>query len=925
MKKKLYFLTLLFCYGVSAQTPKLVSDLIGNAYRPNKPMINVNGIIYFRANDGVYGEELWKTDGTSAGTVMIKDIYPSSNGSRLNYFANIGNTVYFAASDPVNGNELWKTSGTTASTVLVKNIVPNSDGSFPRELKNFNSTLYFSANSGELWKSDGTEAGTVLIKVFPVNNTIQSIIPGINTLFFTVDTPSGAQQLWKTNGTEGGTIILREFVSSTYAHITFNNELYFAADDGISGSELWKSDGTIANTKLVKDINEGPFGSGPGYLTVFNGFIYFSVYGNIYKSNGTEAGTTPVSSLDGYYLTNVNGALYFVDFENEYTVYKYNGTTFTLLRNFARYDNASPYITFFGLADGSVFFTAKEQEHGDELWKTDGTPAGTVITQDLRPGIQGSFPGNFIIDDGSIIYFLANDDNTGFEIWKKAGNANMTLVKDVEPNNFDGNPYNLAKLNNFLFFGATDQYSTHLFAVNNNNSSSYAQSLPGKNPSDFLAFNNLMYFSGEYFNGRELLMSDGVNSTQIKDIYTGTGGGGIQNSSNPTELTAVGSSFYFAATNLGDRELWKSNGTDVGTVLVKNINATGNSSPNHLIEFNGNLYFFANAGSATNLYESDGTSVGTVAIGPSNYTVDPINGEIARTSTKLYVQAFSSTSGEELFYLAGSTLTLLKDINAGSSGGTPLSSNPSNFTPVSDRLYFTADDGINGTELWKTDGTLATTTIVKDIKPGNSSPNINNLIKFNTNLFFSADDGINGQELWKSDGTPQGTLMIKDIVEGNGSSNPKNFCVVGNTLYFSAYHPRLGTELWKTDGTAGGTVLVYNLNDENDSELNDANPTQLINMNGTLYFAADNGLNGNELFNYKPCPLTGSFNQYTFAPSYTYHAVQTIEAYHKITQGRTLNYFAGNSVLLTPGFSVSANDAVSTRNNVFRAEARGCN
>src|SRR5262245_62031164 len=91
------------------------------------PMVNVNGTLFFAADDGVNGQELWKSDGTAAGTIMVKDIRPGANGSFPENLTAVGNTLFFAADDGVNGTELWKSDGTAAGTILVKDINPGSD------------------------------------------------------------------------------------------------------------------------------------------------------------------------------------------------------------------------------------------------------------------------------------------------------------------------------------------------------------------------------------------------------------------------------------------------------------------------------------------------------------------------------------------------------------------------------------------------------------------------------------------------------------------------------------------------------------------------------------------------------------------------------------------------------------------------------
>jgi len=168
-----------------------------------------NGALYFSADDGT-GRGLWKTDGTDAGTVRVKDIRVFSE------FTVFNGALYFSVDDGTSGFELWKSDGTGAGTVRVKDIDPSGG-----EFTVFNGALYFGADDGtsgfELWKSDGTGAGTVRVK---------DINPGAG-------------------------------YSYPFMFTVFNGALYFSADDGTSSIELWKTNGTDAGTVRVKDINPG--------------------------------------------------------------------------------------------------------------------------------------------------------------------------------------------------------------------------------------------------------------------------------------------------------------------------------------------------------------------------------------------------------------------------------------------------------------------------------------------------------------------------------------------------------------------------------------------------------------------------------------------------------------------------------------------
>ena len=109
---------------------------------------------------------------------------------------------------------------------------------------------------------------------------------------------------------------------------------------------------------------------------------------------------------------------------------------------------------------------------------------------------------------------------------------------------------------------------------------------------------------------------------------------------------------------------------------------------------------------------------------------------------------------------------MVKDINPISSveGIASYLYGPYGFTVFNDALYFNGNDGVNGTELWKTDGTPEGTIMVRDINPTNDTySRPGNYTVFNNTLYFQADDGVNGAELWKTNGTEASTVLVKDI------------------------------------------------------------------------------------------------------------------------------------------------------------------
>jgi ELWxxDGT repeat protein len=283
------------------------------------------GKLFFSADDGTSGVELWVSDGTAAGTVRVKDIHPGSSSSAPMELTALGTTLFFTADDGAAGRELWKSDGTEAGTVRVKDIYPGPVSSHCLVLTSVGGKLFFQAFTAlgaELWKSDGTEAGTTLVKdIHPAGNSNPAQFVAVGaTLFFTADDGTTGRELWRSDGTPGGTALVADINPGGSAFVTSDlpvqvgGSLFFVADDGAAGGELWKSDGTGPGTTLVKDIFPGPTGSEVAELTNLNGIAFFRARNSefdreLWRSDGRPEGTYLVQDVnlgpyasDPYYL-----------------------------------------------------------------------------------------------------------------------------------------------------------------------------------------------------------------------------------------------------------------------------------------------------------------------------------------------------------------------------------------------------------------------------------------------------------------------------------------------------------------------------------------------------------------------------------------------------------------------------------------------
>ncbi len=868
--------------GTNANTVMVANLRAGSSSSSPSNLKNVNGTLFFQANDGIGGNELWRSNGTAAGTFMVRNIADtpgSSDSSSPAYPAIMDGFMYFRANDGTTGAELWKSDGTDAGTMPVKDIWPGGSGSAPAYLTNVNGTLYFQAEDGvndiQLWKSDGTGPGTVMVKeINPSGDSSPTNLLNMNgVLFFSADDGANGRELWTSDGTNDGTFMVADINpagSSSPGNLTvFNNTLFFSANDGANGVELWSSDGTPGGTVMVKDIH--PAGSSsPAYLTVMNGMLYFqatnaAIGAELWKSDGTDAGTTYIDIRSGAnsstpaYLTVMNNMLYFQALVATTTgteLYRSDGSSVALVSNINTASSGSSSPANLTVMNNRLYFQANDGINGVELWQSDGAgpPLGsTTLLKNINPGVYSSSPQSFINLNGTL-FFLATDGMSGTELWKTDGTpAGTTLVKEIFTGAASSSIAYMTNFNDTLFFAATDlAYGAELWTSDGSASGTALVKDINANPtmsSSSITLpkvaNGMMFFqANDGATGAELWRTDGTpgGTMLLKDIYPGV------TSSTPDQMGVLNGIVYFRASDAANgQELWRSDGTPAGTVLVRNIRAgASSSSPAYMTGMNGKLYFRANEGTyGYELWMSTG-EVGNATrlkdINPGANASNPAY--LANINGTLYFQANDGVNGLELWKSDGLTdagTVMVANINPGNA-----SSSPNNFTEAGGLVYFTATDGVNGVELWKSDGTAAGTVMAKDINASAgaaSSPA--NLTNVNGVLFFTATDGINGVELWKSDPVTGVTEIVKDINTAAGAnSSPATLTNVNGLLYFRANDGIHGNELWRSDGTEAGTVMVADLYPGNVG----ANPTNLCAANGVLYFNANDGTTGFDIW-----------------------------------------------------------------------------
>ena len=277
------------------------------------------------------------------------------------------------------------------------------------------------------------------------------------------------------------------------------------------------------------------------------------------------------------------------------------------------------------------------------------------------------------------------------------------------------------------------------------------------------------------------------------------------------------------------------------------------SSPAQMVEYNGKLYFTAtDSAHGGELWVTEGTYATTHLVkdiyqgtGYSNIQ------DFAVSGNKLFFFAIDYTHGYELWVSDGTTAgtNLVKDIRQGAMGSYDYNALGFKITPMGNKVYFSADDSVHGSELWVSDGTDSGTYMVKDLYPGSngSYPEsgyfFTKSIIFQNKLYFSAYDDTHGRELWVSDGTDTGTYLLSDVSPGPTSSSPSNIFLLDSTLLFFAFDSILGFELWRSDGAGLGTYLIRAMQ-PTPPAINYYYSSGFTYYRGKAYWGGDDGVHG---------------------------------------------------------------------------------
>lgn len=843
----------------------------------------------------------------------------------------LNDVLLFTAATQTTSREIWVTDGSAAGAVLLKDLAPGPyDGiknSFIEASVKLDGNLYFAANdlnTGEIWKTDGTSAGTERVTDF-LNHDIETLTRVGNQIFFFIDRDDH-WQLWKSDGTATGTVVVKDDFSRELAlsyQTSVNGKFIFAMHIlGSDRSTLWESDGTEVGTSALTGelVALGP-DWGFHELTHFvqyNQELYWvcesdSVFGvaqnvGIMKTDGTLQGTVPVTSLfsnrvdydmDFGDVVEVDGRLYFSFFEKQYgamTIWETDGTfngtkaiydvrtnQYFMPSNLLEKDNKLIF-TGFNSPSGSALLsfsppssdlvTIKElarsiaiparvsdenvcwlrdvnasqimvsipqldpQSQGRKVWFSDLTSSGTVQNT--------AFDGvSFFTPFKGNMYFPQLAELVDWELWR----ADLQDLQPALYQNINTSGYGMyrspkviyAQKNNVYFPHEEIPFAGEVWKYNRVNGktqkieeafedavSTYIDFSPGKS----IAFNEDIFFvARDRIHGYELWKTDGLDVDIMPELVP-------ENlSSSPSALTVFNNNLYYLAQDEDGDLLARSDGNEV--TVVKHFQEPNNfyPRPEDLKVAKNKIFVFLTGFGKDFLWVSDGRSDGT-------YYIDEFISikESAVVGDRLFFVAQPSSSSPEGLWISNGKLNQSELVkNIGSSNAVSIK----DLTPLGDKLIFSAMTDEAGQELWISDGTEAGTFMLKDIFPGpSSSANFLGMKASGDHVFFIADDGVTGRELWCTDGTSAGTFLVQDINPGADRSFIRGMAAVDGNIYFQAHDGEHGAELWFAEPQPEGARLIADLLPGSLG----SDPQLMVPLGQQLYFIAETETEGRQLF-----------------------------------------------------------------------------
>ncbi len=721
--------------GTATGTERIALLPSGLSSELTSELIPAGDHLFFYVRDTATNElTLWSSDGTSGGTRPITQIGAHSGFLLAPIYRPLGDRLFFAKHDS-RGEELWSSDGTPGGTVRITDFpeeIPFASPAslFPNALARLGSRVFVvtepSPGRLELWTTEATRVRMNRLATLQEQDGCFStakprVVATASLLFFEVCSAAGTS-LWATTGLPGSTVLLASGLDETH-HSGIHQppgaeqEVFFVDSTPRDGVEIFSTDGTPG---VVRQRTRLP-GAGPEPRDPFEQFLGFSaaVLGETLLFRATDGGhigrelwaTTP------------------------------NVETTRLVADLAPESTSSNPQDMIQTPTGTLFLQGSPE--GElALWQTDGTPGGAQMRFELSDvgcqdhasmTLRNSGSRAFLLCTVDQLVVLATDGT--FAGTQRLPQSERIFLRDTEFVELGGLTY-IAGLEGpgLLRTNGTPEGTERLLT---------SSDLGVFRTSSLTAIDGQLYFIA----GRgHVFRSDGTEAgtRRLMDLEIPLAMG----------FWSLPSGVYFFVDNAPLEGLWRTDGTVEGTDRVVDFEALG-VSPRFrreaVIELNGELYFLG-LGSGSNgagLWKTDGTQAGTVLVrggfGFESWFGSGTSPQLVQMGSFVYWAASDPDHGEELWRSDGTPegTLLVADLQPG-----PASSSLGELTATGDRLFFTAIGGAVGQELWVSDGTAGGTRLVHDIAPGLVPSSPQQLTVAGSHLLFSADDDLHGRELW---------------------------------------------------------------------------------------------------------------------------------------------------------------------------------
>ncbi len=810
-----------------AQTPNPITDIatlpFDGSSNPNR-FATADDFVYFMADDGSRGSELWRTDGTAEGTNLVADFCPGSCSINAYAIETIGNRAFLGV-----GNWLWTSDGTDLGTRRLVAPCPSCETPYFSHGQTFGGSVFFLSNDevltgSQLWRSDGTPEGTspvIAPAAFPgqIDFYGQPFSNGSMLIFATYDR-GGETLLWRLDEPSAEPVLFTTYCdgcnSGPIGHWDLRDgRILFAASLPEFGFEPWVTDGTAEGTRMVADLAPGPLsGYTHGWQQV-DGVVYGELANCeddcFFRTDGTPEGTRLVPELlpvtlfprDLLQLRSVGGHLY------ARMVHRFAGLEelWVLRDHDPKLIDHGNGIRFVGQVGAALAFSTSSGS-GSRLKAVDGDPSSLRTLSEASTGFGAQLGDALIFNRFARVPYGDGQTRTESELWITRG---QTLDAQPLPEPFGQRPGG-ANPRDLLIWPESPGGPSVVFRADQDLTSGsslwraggarpagqlWAEQLLTEAPTQMqgIADGTLFSFNDNPSNGTEAAIALRADGTREELDLAGE---------LPVFIAAAGDRMFVSTSQPGQR-LWVTSGSNDDTELLVDVQPgwdpycqstpcpQSQQFPRSMTALGDRLLFNAfatpsGADGPAELWISDGTQLGTQSI--FEFEMDPDLGILARDH------------------------------------------GPAHLTTAGARTYFTVFQKGSGTELWSTDGTPDGTAMVADYSPGAASSTFEQLSPWGESVAI-VEPTPDGHRLLRAG--PDGITLISGF---EPDSKILEMRASEGLLFLAVDTPSLGQELWISNGAAGGTVPFDLRPGARGSGVSNLSPVP-----GGIFFAADDGPN----------------------------------------------------------------------------------